>query len=144
MATVTPLVNGNVYEWADITVLVGGAPVTGIRGVKYSDKQEVVNVYGAGRYPVGRGRGRVTCEASLRLLLDEARALAASSATGRLQDLGVFDVQVSYIPAASGRIVHDVVRDCQFSEVEVDWSEGDTSREVDLPLVCSRIEWGRL
>ncbi len=141
---IIPLVNGNVYGWADITVLVGGTPVTGIRGVKYSDKQEVSNIYGAGRYPVGRAKGRITCEASLKLLADEVRALASSSSTGRLQDLGVFDVQVSYIPDDSGKIVHDVIHDCQFSEVELDWSEGDTSKEVDIPLVCSRIEWGRL
>ena len=141
---IIPLVNGNVYGWADITVLVGGTPVTGIRGVKYSDKQEVSNVYGAGRYPVGRAKGRITCEASLKLLADEVRALASSSSTGRLQDLGVFDVQVSYIPDESGKIVHDVIRDCQFSEVELDWSEGDASKEVDTPLVCSRIEWGRI
>lgn len=137
-----PLINGNLYTWADITVLIGGVPITGIRGIKYSDKQEITNVWGAGRYPVGRGKGRITCEASVKLLVDEVRALASSSSTGRLQDLGVFDVQVSYIPDESGKIVHDVIHDCQFSEVELDWSEGDQSKEVDLPLICSRIEWG--
>lgn len=137
-----PLINGNLYTWADITVLIGGVPITGIRGIKYSDKQEITNVWGAGRYPVGRGKGRITCEASVKLLVDELRALASSSSTGRLQDLGVFDVQVSYIPDESGKIVHDVIHDCQFSEVELDWSEGDQSKEVDLPLICSRIEWG--
>lgn len=141
---IVPLVNGNLYTWADITVLVGGTPITGIRGVKYSDKQEVANIYGAGRYPVGRGKGRITCEATLTLLLDEVRALASSASNGRLQDLGVFDVQVSYIPDSSGKIVHDVIHDCQFSEVEIDWAEGDTSKEVSIPLVVSRIEWGTL
>lgn len=140
----TPLINGNLYGWADITLLVGGTPITGVRGITYSDKQEVVNVYGAGRVPVGRGKGRITCEASIKLLSDEVRALSSGSPTGRLQDLGVFDVQVSYIPQESGKIVHDTIRNCQFSEVELDWAEGDTSKEVDVPLVCSHIEWGRM
>ena len=138
------MINGNVYTWADITVLIGGVPITGITGVKYADEQEVENVYGAGRYPVGRAKGKITCTASLKLLIDEVRALSSKSVTGRLQDLGVFDVQVSYLPEASGKIVHDVIHDCQFSKTEVDWSAGDKSKEVDLELVVSRIEWGRL
>lgn len=138
------MINGNVYTWADITVLIGGVPITGITGVKYADEQEVENVYGAGRYPVGRAKGKITCTASLKLLIDEVRALASKSPTGRLQDLGVFDVQVSYLPEESGKIVHDVIHDCQFSKTEVDWSEGDKSKDVDLELVVSRIEWGRL
>ena len=138
------MINGNVYTWADITVLIGGVPITGITGVKYADEQEVENVYGAGRYPVGRAKGKITCTASLKLLIDEVRGLASKSPTGRLQDLGVFDVQVSYLPEESGKIVHDVIHDCQFSKTEVDWSEGDKSKDVDLELVVSRIEWGRL
>ena len=33
-----PMINGNVYTWADITVLIGGVPITGITGVKYADE----------------------------------------------------------------------------------------------------------
>lgn len=140
----TPLINGKLYGWADVTVLIGGTPITGIRAVKYSDKQEVSNIYGAGRRPVGRGMGRITCEASIKILADEVRAIAANSRTGRLQDIAPFDVQVSYIPEESGKIVHDVIHNCQFSDIELDWQEGDASKDVDLPLVCSHIDWGKL
>ena len=34
-------------------VIIGRVPVTGVTGVEYDDQQEVVNKYGAGRYPVG-------------------------------------------------------------------------------------------
>lgn len=139
-----PLINGVVYGWADITVLIGGTRIDGIRGIKYSDKQEISNIYGAGRYPVGRAKGRITCEASVTLLADTVRSLSSASSTGRLQDLGVFDVQVSYIPTDSGKIVHDVIHNCQFSEIEADWQEGDQSKDVSLPLVCSHIDWGKL
>lgn len=139
-----PLINGNLYGWADITVLVGGVPISGIRGVKYADEQTIENVYGAGRYPVGRAKGRIECSASLKLLEDEARALCNASPTGRLQDLGVFDVQVSYLPDESTKIVHDTIRNCQFKKHEIDWGADDASKEVDLELVVSHIEWGRM
>ena len=87
---------------------------------------------------------RITCEASVTLLADTVRSLSSASSTGRLQDLGVFDVQVSYIPTDSGKIVHDVIHNCQFSEIEADWQEGDQSKDISLPLVCSHIDWGKL
>ena len=52
-----PMVNGMLVAWADIVVLVGGVPVTGITGVEYGDEQEIVNKWGAGRHPVGRAKG---------------------------------------------------------------------------------------
>jgi hypothetical protein len=144
MATVSvPLINGIAYGWADITVLIGGVPVTGITAIKYTDEQEVTNIYGAGRYPVARGKGRITPTASITLLVDEVIALQANSTTGRLQDIAAFDVQVSYIPD-NGKVVHDVIRNCQFSKNERDWSEGDASKTTELTLIPSHIEWGTL
>ena len=32
--------NSREYEWSDVNVVAAGRPVTGIRGVKYSSKQE--------------------------------------------------------------------------------------------------------
>ena len=55
-----PMVNGMLTSWADIVVLIGGVPITGITGVEYDDQQEIVNKFGAGRYPVGRAKGRIT------------------------------------------------------------------------------------
>ena len=34
------MVNTREYEWADVTVVVAGRKVTGLRGVKYASKQE--------------------------------------------------------------------------------------------------------
>ena len=71
MATVDrngiPLVNGVLYGWAEVLVAIAGVPLTGITSVEYADKQEVTNKYGAGRYPVGRGLGRISSEAKITL-----------------------------------------------------------------------------
>lgn len=146
MATVinngVPMVNGTLVAWADIVVLVGGVPVTGIVGVEYNDSQEIVNKWGAGRHPVGRAKGRITPSAKLILYQEEVVALQAQSATGRLQDLPVIDIQVSYLPE-SGIVVTDKIRNCHISENARKWKEGDTGQEVELPLVPSHIEWGK-
>ena len=43
--------NSREYEWADLTVLIGGVDITGIRGLKYSQKQEKELIYGKGNMP---------------------------------------------------------------------------------------------
>lgn len=137
-----PLVNGQLCAWAEIVVAIGGVPLTGITSIEYADKQEVKNEYGAGRHPIGRGKGRITPSGKMTLYREEVVALMRRAPRGRLQDLPAVDVTVSYIPMGSVDVITDKIRNCAFSEVELKAKEGDTSLTVDLPLVPSHIEWG--
>jgi polyribonucleotide nucleotidyltransferase len=138
-----PLINGIEYSWGDIVCTIAGTPVTGITGIEYSDEQEVTDNYGAGRYPVSRSKGRITCSGKITLYASEVNALVKKSANGRLQDIAAFDIIVSYIPDQGGVVIHDKLRNCQFKKNERSWSEGDTSKAVDLDLAVSHIEWGK-
>lgn len=140
MNEIVPLINGVAYSWADIKVVINGIQIMGITAIEYSDKQEIANHYGAGRYPVSRGKGRITCEAKISIEMKEV--LAAQGSNSRLQDIAPFDVQVSYLPEG-GKVVHDVIRNCQFTENSRKWKEGDTNQVVELPLMPSHIDWGR-
>lgn len=137
-----PLINGVAYSWGDIVCRVAGIPVTGITAVEYDDKQEMNNHYGAGRYPVSRGKGRIECTAKLTLEMDEVLSIQNKALNGRLQDIAPFDIQVSYIPDG-GRIVHDTIRDCQFKANARKWKEGDTNQPVELELIVAKIDWGK-
>lgn len=138
-----PLINGNIYNWGDIVCNIGGVPVTGITAIEYSDEQEVENFYGAGRYPIARGKGRITCTAQITLTVEEIRAISIIAPNGRLQDLQPFDIIVSYIPDGNpAKIHHDKIMNCQFRTNSRTWAEGDTSKTVDLELVTSHIVWG--
>lgn len=135
-----PMVNGTICAWADIVILIGGVPVTGVTGVEYADEQEIVNKWGAGRHPVGRAKGRITPSGKLILYQEEVQALQAQSVNGRLQDLPPFDVIVQYIPD-SGILATDKIRNCSISGNSRKWKEGDTEQLVELTLVPSHIEW---
>lgn len=136
-----PLINGQMYDWGCVIVTIGGVPLTGITAISYKDNQAVENVYGAGRYPIGRAFGKIEPEASITLHQEEVEALQKQSISGRLQDLGLFDVTVQYV---KGAIVHtDKIRNCSFKENPRDWKSGDTQQEVQLPLLPSHIEWGK-
>jgi hypothetical protein len=137
-----PLINGYTYDWGDIVCTIAGVPVTGITAIEYSDDQEVVNNYGAGRYPVSRSKGRITCTAKITLYVEEARAIQQNALNGRLQDILPFDILVSYVPSDATRIHHDRIHNCQFKKNVRTWKEGDTKGEVELELIVSHISWG--
>ena len=137
-----PLINGMLYSWADIVVTINGVPITGITGIEYGDKQEVVNKYGAGRHPVGRAKGRITPHAKITLYQEEVEAIQHQSLNGRIQDLAPFDITVTYLPE-SGIVTTDKIRNCQFTDNDRKWKEGDTGQEVELELLPSHIEWNK-
>lgn len=135
-----PLINGVEYAWGDIATAANGVPFVGITAIKYGDKQDVQNNYGAGRHPVSRSKGRITPSAAITLYKSEIVALQRQAPNGRLQDIAPFDITVSYLPE-SGIITTDKIRNCQFDENKVDWKEGDLNQQVELTLIPSHIEW---
>ena len=135
-----PLINGIAYSWADIVFAIAGIPVTGITAIDYADDQEVVDNYGAGRYPISRSKGKITTTAKITLTMDEVETLQEQSITGRLQDLTAFDIQIAYIPE-SGRMVKHELKNVQFKNNKRGWKTGDTNQEVELDLAVSHINW---
>lgn len=136
-----PLVNGVEYGWADIVCAINSVPITGITAVSYSDKQDMQNNYGAGRYPVSYSKGRITPSAKLTLYASEVLAIQRQSPNGRIQDIAPFDITVSYLPD-NGVIHTDKIRNCRFTENKRDVKEGDMSIPVELEILPSHIEWG--
>lgn len=139
---VSPLINGRSYGWGDIIVSVGPLAVTGITAIKYEEEQEKEDVYGAGRYPVARGYGRVKASASITLSVETAMALAATARDGQLNRLAPFTITVTYQPE-SGPIMRDVLKNCEFKKQSRDWKEGDMKAQVELELLVSNIVWNK-
>ena len=137
-----PYVNGKLYDWADIVVAIAGVPVTGIVGIDYSDKQEIQQKYGAGRYPVGYAKGRITCTAKLVLYQEEVEAMQSVAPNGRLQDIAPFNITVSYMPN-SGVVKTDKLRNCIFTNNNRGWKEGETGHTVELEIIPSHIQWAK-
>ncbi len=136
-----PAINGEVYGWADIRCFINGTLVKGITSIKYEDNQTIEKVYGAGRYPLGYGKGRIECSGSITLLKEEIVALQNVANNGRLQDLPAFDVVVTYLPE-NGILTSDVLKNCKFTKNSRDVKEGDTSIASEIELMVMNIKFG--
>lgn len=142
MSNNIPLINGIRHSWASIRVNLLGRTVTGITAIKYDDKVEKVNNYGAGNMPVSRGYGKYEASASITLHHYEIDAIQRALGIGkRIQDIPPFEITVSYLADNTDQIVTHVLRNCEFTSNKREVKTGDTVIEVELELILSHIEW---
>jgi len=132
------------YAFADIQIVMQGRTVAGLRGIKYSVKQEKEVVYGAGNEPLGIQRGNKSYEGEITVLQSETEALQRVAGKGKsLMDLRKFDIIVTYLPLDGGQLVTDVVKFAEFTQVEKGMSQNDKYAEISLPFIALRIEFNK-
>lgn len=143
MSKPKPMINGTAYAWSQIEIQFSNIKQTliGVKKISYSDEQEIQMNYGAGNMPVSRGLGRVTSEASVELAMEDVEAIRAQVASGRMQDLGEFDVIVSFLHPDKAKIITHTVKNCYINNNGVDVSEGDMEIATEYNLNPSHIQW---
>ncbi len=135
------LINGRQYEFADLMLILGGAEITGFRGISYTEKVEKEAVYGKGRYAHSIQRGNYSVEGSIKLLQSEYEVLVKSSPRKSILDL-VLDATVSYggnMEEGAGTIIHDVITGLEFTEAPKSLSQADKFMEIELPFIALRV-----
>lgn len=130
--------NSRQYEWADVTLFLGGRDITGIRSIKYTEKMEREAVYGKGRNPHSIQTGNVSYEGEISLLQSEYEALVLSG-KGSIMGLSL-DAVVAYGNPLNGDVVlTDKVIGIRFTESSKEIKQGDKFMEMKLPFVCLEV-----
>lgn len=128
------MVNTREYEWSDVSVVIAGRTVTGLRGVKYSAKQEKEALHAKGNKPHSIQRGNKTYNGEVTLLQSEYEALKQASG-GDILDASM-DVIASYgNPSAGDVVTTDVLVGVEFTEDNTEWKQGDKFQEKTLPFI---------
>lgn len=138
-----PMINGRSYGWADVSITINMVKLIGVTAINYSERQEKSNVFGAGRYPVSRGYGKITALGSIMLSMESVVALSSSAKNGQLTRLKPFNIIVVYQPD-SGPIVTDVLYNCEFTETNRSGNTMSTNFETQYELMISHIEWNKV
>lgn len=128
------MVNTREYEWSDVSVVIAGRTVTGLRGVKYSSKQEKEALHAKGNKPHSIQRGNKTYDGEVTILQSEYEALKQASG-GDILDASM-DVIASYgNPSAGDVVTTDVLVGVEFTEDNTEWKQGDKFQEKTLPFI---------
>ena len=126
--------NSREYEWSDVNVVAAGRPVTGIRGVKYSSKQEKEVLHAKGNKPHSIQRGNKTYDGELTVTQREYEALRAAGG-GDILDISI-DIVVAYGNPSKGDVITtDLLMGVEFTEDNTEWKQGDKFQEKSLPFI---------
>lgn len=128
------MVNTREYEWSDVTVVLAGRLVTGLRGVKYSAKQEKELLHAKGNKPHSIQRGNKTYDGEITLLQSEYEALKKASG-GDVLDASVDIVAAYGNPSAGDVVTTDMLVGVEFTEDNTEWKQGDKFQEKTLPFI---------
>lgn len=127
--------NTREYEWSDVTVVMAGRDVTGIRGVSYNAAQEKEALYAKGNRPHGIQRGNKSYKGSIRILQSELIALT-EAAGGDILDVS-FNVVVAYGNPSKGDVVRtDLIRGVEVTDVTKQINQNDKFMEIELPIIA--------
>lgn len=127
------------YEYADLMLVLGGRDVTGVRGVKYSEKKELEPLFAKGRYPHSMQGGNVTTEGEFTLLQDEVEALILAGGGSLLNLKGLTAVVQYGNPSMGDVLLTDVIEGIYFSESSKELKQGDKFMDFKLPFLALRI-----
>ena len=128
------MVNTREYEWSDVTVVLAGRLVTGLRGVKYSAKQEKELLHAKGNKPHSIQRGNKTYDGEITLLQSEYEALKKASG-GDILDASIDIVAAYGNPTAGDVVTTDMLIGVEFTEDNTEWKQGDKCQEKTLPFI---------
>ena len=128
------MVNTREYEWSDVTVVLAGRLVTGLRGIKYGAKQEKELLHAKGNKPHSIQRGNKTYDGEITLLQSEYEALRKASG-GDILDASMDSVAAYGNPTAGEVITTEMLIGVEFTEDSTDWKQGDKFQEKTLPFI---------
>ena len=126
--------NTREYEWSDVSVVLAGRNVTGIRGVSYNSDQEKEALYAKGNKPHGIQRGNKSYTGSIRLLQSEYDALNAAAGGDALNVS--FNIIVSYGNPSMGDVIKtDLLVGAEITSKPKSLNQNDKFMEIELPIV---------
>lgn len=139
------IINGRQYEFADISLILGGRDVCGLRGIKYTEKQEKEVIYGKGNRPLSVQKGNFSYEGEVSLTQSELETLKALAKTETLRS-SIMGLNLNAIvcygnPTKGDVMITDRLYGIQFTEDAKEMKQGDKFMEITLPFICTDIEY---
>lgn len=119
------LKNGVLVGAANMSTVIGGVVVTGIKKVDYSYSQKKENVMGMQKQPVGRGRGQYEYgELTLEILKEEWNSIVAAAPNRDPMQIAPFNIPMVY---DNGVLPTETLNNVEFTDMTSSNSAGDTA-----------------
>jgi len=141
----TTYINGQAYDSANVAVRFADMdePFYGFKSIDYSEEEEIEMNYGFGQRAVSYGRGNITTDISLTISYDSFQSQLVDRAPGgRVQDLPMVDLIVTYNNPNADKIKTDVIKKALIASFSPSVSQNDKEFEVELKIVSPEVAIG--
>jgi hypothetical protein len=131
------------FEFADISVSILGANLSGLRGLVYKKTQKKEPVYGQGNQPKAIQKGNKAYEGTLKVLKSDYDLLDAAAVAAGYEDITdvpekLITMTCVYQRASENMLSTDILIGCGFTDAEDGMNQGDPFKEVSLPFMFLR------
>lgn len=127
------------YQFSDLSLVVQGRDITGIRGIKYTEKIEREALFAKGKFAHSIQSGNVSVEGEITVTQSEYEALVTSG-KGSVLNLKNLTAMCSYGDLSSGDpVINDSIEGIYFTEGAKQFKQGDKFMEVTLPFLALRV-----
>jgi hypothetical protein len=138
MAAQGAIINGTIYSWSNIQVIISGNVVESVTKLEYKRTLKAEPVYTTGQEVYGYSYGQYTYEASIEMLTEDWKAISAA-AGGNPLSLPPFTISVLFLQSENGVIFpfKDILFNCQFLSDPMSSGTGETAIKVSIPMLIS-------
>jgi len=128
--------NSREYEWGDVRLILGGIEITGIRGIKYTPKQEKEVLYAKGNQGHSVQNGNFSLEGSITVTQSEMAALDAAGNGSLLNIRSMTAVVMHGDPTKGVPPTSETIKGISFTEGPREWKQGDKFMECEIPFLA--------
>jgi hypothetical protein len=131
------LKNGVLVGSPNVSVLIGGVIVTGIKNVEFSHSQKKENIQGFQNEPIGAGNGLYEYgPGTVEILIEEYKAIVAAAPNRDIKKIGMFSLPVVY---DNNVLPGEVLSNVRFTEVKHSIKSGDTALWMTIGFIYAGI-----
>lgn len=137
-------INGREYEWADISLIVGGVTISGFRKISYKKTREKEAMYAKGRkaHSIQSGNEAATGTIDFTQSQYEALELATDGdvLSAKLDIVVAYGAELNSTSSGSTAISTDYIEGAEFTEWEKGMSQGDKFMNISVPFLALDIK----
>ena len=132
-----PLINGQAFDYAQITPLYLGVPLVSMTSITYEETQEKVDNPGTGNRGISRGRADIKSSGSIELSMNDIEALREVAPNGSLLALPASDFILVF--GNPQNIQTHILKNLEFTNDGGTGTQGDTDLKMTLNFIISNV-----
>lgn len=127
------LINGVTVGSANISAIIGGVIVTGIKSIDIKMSQKKENIQAFGKQPVGRGRGAYDYPAcTMEILLEEWKSIVAAAPNRDPMQIPMFNIPIVY---DNNVLPSETLNNVEFTSVGRPYKAGDMAMWLSVEAI---------